>query len=306
MAQQFILGAGLIGGELAKQLSAAGDQVTVASRRGTEVAGAKAVVVDGSDEKALSEAVKGAETLFICTNPPYQAWATEWPPIGRAAIAAARASGARLVLMGNLYQHGIPQGPMTAQTPVHPADRKGQIRAELWSDMLQAHQRGEILAAEVRASDYFGPGSGENAHLGDRFFGPLLAGRTAQVVGNPGLRHSWAYLPDIAATLATVARHEDAFGRAWLTPHASHDSRTSIADQVAEISGKQGKLSAIPAWMLRGLGLFNPRMREVAASSYQFTHEFIADSSETESRFGLPATSFDQALQTTLKSIELS
>ncbi|AJT42799.1 NAD-dependent epimerase/dehydratase family protein [Psychromicrobium lacuslunae] len=303
MAQQFILGAGLIGAELARQLSSAGDQVTVGSRRGTQLAGSKAVVVDGSDGQALSEAVKGAETLFICTNPPYHTWAAEWPPIGRAAIAAARSTGARLVLMGNLYPHGIPSGPMTAQTPFHPEDTKGQIRADLWLEMLHAHERGEIQAAEVRASDYFGPGAGENAHLGDRFFGPLLAGKTAQVVGNPALKHSWAFLPDIARTLVAVARDEDAFGRAWVTPHASHDSRNSIADQVAEISGRRGKLSPIPGWLLRGLGLFNPRMREVAASSYQFTHEFIADSTETESRFDLPATPFEQALVTTLDSI---
>ncbi|WP_394942212.1 NAD-dependent epimerase/dehydratase family protein [Psychromicrobium sp. YIM B11713] len=304
MAQQFILGAGLIGAELARQLSAAGDQVLIGSRRGTPVAGATAVVVNGSDAHALTEAVRGSETLFICTNPPYHTWAEEWPPIGRAAIAAAKATGAKIVLMGNLYAYGVPDGAMTAQTPFNPHDSKGQIRAELWQSLLSAQEKGDIRAAEVRASDYFGPGSSVNAHLGDRFFGPLLEGKTTQVVGDPSLKHSWAYLPDIAETLIAVAREEDALSRAWVTPHSSHDSRLRIADQVAELSGVQGKVIGIPGWVLRGMGLFNPRMREVAASSYQFTHEFIADSTETEERFGLRATPFEQALHTTLDSIK--
>lgn len=305
MTKQFILGAGLIGAELNRQLLAFGDDVTIGTRSGTELPGAAAVTVDASDPDGVRKAAAGADTIFVCTNPPYPNWAEEWPPIGRAAIAAARATGARLVLMGNLYAHGIPSGPMTATTPFNPADTKGRIRAELSEAIFAAHRRGEIQATEIRASDYFGPGAGGGtAHLGTEFFAPLLAGKTAWAVGNPGLRHSWAYLPDIAATLLAAARTEAAFGRPWITPHSTDLDRNSIADLVAERSGKRGKVTGIPGWLLHGLGRFNPRMREVAASSYQFTHEFIADSSETENLLGLTATPLDRALDTTLASIK--
>lgn len=304
MAKQLILGAGLIGTELTRQLLASGDDVVVGTRRGTVLPGATAVTVNASDAKEVGKAATGAETIFVCTNPPYPNWAQEWPPIGKAVIAAARDTGARLVLMGNLYAQGIPGGPMTASTPFNPADRKGQIRADLSNAIFAAHQRGEIQATEIRASDYFGPGAGGGtAHLGTEFFAPLLAGKTAWVVGNPGLRHSWAYLPDIAATLLAAARTEAAFGRPWITPHSTDLDRKSIATLVAERSGKQGRVMGIPNWALHGIGTFNARMREVAASSYQFTHEFIADSAETEALLGIEATPLDTALTVTLASI---
>lgn len=307
MAKQFILGAGFIGAELTRQLLAAGNQVVVGTRSGTQLPGASAVTVDASDTEALSQALIGAETLYVCTNPPYHLWAEEWPPIGKAIIAAARSTGAKLIMMGNLYAHGIPSGQMTAQTPFNPEDSKGKIRAELSEAIFAADRRGEIQASEIRASDYFGPGAAGNAHLGEGFFRPVLAGKTAYAVGNPALQHSWAYLPDIARTMITVANNDDALGRPWITPHSSHLDRRSIAALVTELAGirnKPGNVVGIPPWLLRGIGLFNPRIREVAASSYQFTHEFIADSRETEARFGLTATPFEEALSTTLATIK--
>jgi len=305
MAKQFILGAGLIGAELTRQLLTSGDEVTVGTRRGTVLPGAAATALDASDADAVRTAAIGAETIFVCTNPPYPNWAEEWPPIGESVMVAARETGARLVLMGNLYAHGIPDGPMTASTPFRPADRKGRIRAELSDAIFAAHRRGEVQATEIRASDYFGPGAGGGtAHLGTEFFAPLLAGKTAWVVGNPRLRHSWAFLPDIAATLVAAARTESAFGRAWITPHSTDLDRKSIAGLLARRTGTTGRVVGIPSWALRGIGAFSAQLREVAASSYQFTHEFIADSSETEELLGLRATPLDAALEVTLASLK--
>lgn len=303
MAKQFILGAGLIGSELSRQLIARGDQVVVGTRSGTQLPGAAAVSVNANDASALTQALTDAETLYICTNPLYELWAEEWPAIGAATIEAAHNSGAKLIMMGNLYAHGIPTEPMTAQTPFAPADTKGQVRADLSEAIFAAHRRGDIKAAEIRASDYFGPAATVNAHLGNGFFEPLLAGKTARVVGNPALKHSWAYIPDIAKTMIAVANRDEALGRPWIAPHASDASRNDIADQVAQIAGRQnnpGKVAGIPQWLLRSIGLINPRMREVAASSYQFRHEFLADSSETERAFGFSATPFTDALEPTL------
>jgi hypothetical protein len=39
-------------------------------------------------------------------------------------------------------------------------------------------------------------------------------GRRAWVIGDPDVRRSWAYLPDVAATLVTLGTDERAWGRA--------------------------------------------------------------------------------------------
>ncbi|QYF74077.1 NAD-binding protein [Cryobacterium sp. PAMC25264] len=158
MPQHLVVGAGWIGSELARQLVARGDGVTVATRSATPLAGATARSLDASDPVALCLAAERAQTIFLCTNPPYPDWARRWPPVFAAAIAAASVSGANLVVMGNLYPYGSPTGAMTEHSPETTTETKGVIRRDGWRRVLDAHDRGEIRAVEVRASDYFGAG----------------------------------------------------------------------------------------------------------------------------------------------------
>lgn len=302
MASALILGAGLIGSALASRLVDNGDAVTVATRSGTRLPGTTPAAIDASDATALASLAAGVDTIFVCTNPPYPEWASQWPPIFASVIAAARASGASLVLMGNLYPYGQATMPMTESRPEITTEAKGLIRKAGWAAAREAHERGEIRAVEVRASDYFGPGATATAHLGARFFAPVLTGRSAGVVGDPDAPHSWAYLPDIAATLAAASRYDGEWGRVWHVPAATALSRRDIAAQINERFGTTGRVSAIPQWVLGGLGLVNPMMREVYRSSYQFTAPFISDSTETERLLGVSASDWDAALETTANS----
>ena len=300
MHTHLILGAGLIGTALAHTLVTRGDHVRVASRSGTRLPGTRSAVADAADAHAIAELAGDADTIFVCTNPPYPEWAAAWPPVFAAAVGAARDTGARLILMGNLYAHGRVSGPMTAQDPLHPVESKGRIRQAGWDSLKEAHDRGDIRAAEVRASDYFGPGAGPTAHLGRRFFAPLLGGKTAWGVGDPAQPHAWSYLPDIAATLVALAdAADDRFGRPWLVPSHSR-SRQEIAHEVSELTGMSGRVRGIPAIALRGLGLVSPQMREVERVSYQFSSPFTVDARDSERELGVRATPWASALATSV------
>ena len=113
MFHQLVVGTGMIGRPLAERLAARGDQVTVGTRSGATVAGTQSLVLNASDPHAFTRAATDMTTIFLCTNPRYTDWPTQWPPVVDAAIAAASATGARLVVMGNLYPYGSPTGPMT-------------------------------------------------------------------------------------------------------------------------------------------------------------------------------------------------
>jgi len=301
MPKHLIVGAGWIGRELARQLVAGGDDVTVATRSGTAVTGAIARVLDASDPVAFCLAAERMQTIFLCTNPPYPDWARRWPPVFAAAIAAASVSGANLVVMGNLYPYGSPAGPMTEHSPETTTESKGIIRRDGWHRVLDAHERGEIRAVEVRASDYFGAGVSGTAHLGQAFFSAVLASKTARGVGRPELVHSWSYIPDIAATMIAAARHTGAWGRLWHVPSGAR-SRTDIAGQLNAHYASHGTVAGYPDWMLRSLGAVSPLMREVAKSSYQFRVPYVIDSAETERELGVAATPWDTALITAAES----
>ncbi|SDS38163.1 NAD-dependent epimerase/dehydratase family protein [Microterricola viridarii] len=299
MSRQLVVGAGLIGGGVARRLAAHGDDVVIASRHGTAVDGARALALDATDADAFAAAASGAATIFLCTNPPYTRWPTDWPPVFAAAIDAATRSGAGLVIMSNLYGYGPPEGPMTEDSPELSTETKGRVRLAGWHAALAAHERGDIRAVEVRASDYFGPGATGTAHLGESFFHAAEKSKTARVVGDPALPHSWSYLPDIVSTLIAAADYEGAWGRVWHVPSGQPRARTVIMEQLNEHYGGHGRVAGYPQWVLRALAAVSPLMREIEASSYQFRMPFVIDSAQTERLLGVSATGWLEALTTT-------
>jgi len=300
-----VVGAGLIGRRVAHLLMERGDALTLLTRRGTELPGARAVAADASDTAALTAAADGARTIFLCANPPvYSAeeWARVWPPIFRAAIAAAHDTGAALVVMGNLYPYGLPDGPMTEHSPELTTSPKGLIRKAGWEAVKAANDAGELRGVEVRASDYFGPGAAATAMLGDRFFVPVLDSRVARVVGHPDLPHSWSYLDDIAATLVAASRYGGEWGRIWHVPSGEPHAMHEIAETVDGWYGAKGRVAPIPQGVLRTLALFSPQLKGVLDESYQFRNPFVIDATETEQKLGVHATPWEQALRATAES----
>ena len=196
MESRLVVGVGVaIGRLVARRLVERGDDVQAASRSGTIVDGARTVVLDAADAAAVSAAAEGVSTIFLRRYRPARTWPRAWPPIAASVIAAARGQHADLVMMGNLYPYGPVTEPMTEHTPELTTERKGLVRRQVWASALEAHRRGELRAVEVRASDYFGPDAGDSSQLGTRFFGPLLAGRRAWVIGDPDQEHSGATFP---------------------------------------------------------------------------------------------------------------
>ena len=93
-------------------------------------------------------------------NPGYQSWAELFPPLQDSVLAAAEATGARLVAMENVYMYGPTGGrPLTEELPYAATTRKGRTRAQMAEDLLEAHRRGRVEVAIGRASDFFGPGA---------------------------------------------------------------------------------------------------------------------------------------------------
>ena len=115
-------------------------------------------------------------------------------------IAAARASGALILLPGTVYNYGPDALPhLREDSPQHPVTRKGAIRVELEA-RLKAAAAGGVRTLIVRAGDFFGPRAG-NSWLSQ---GVIKAGKPVTAISNPsgpGVGHQWAYLPDYGASL---------------------------------------------------------------------------------------------------------
>jgi len=306
MALHVIVGKGPVGTTTAALLAARGHRVRVLSRSGgTSTDAVEHRRVDATDADALAAAADGAAALYNAVNPAYHRWATDWPPVATALLTAAERTGAVLVTMSNLYVYGAPTGPMSPGSPLAATDRKGRVRIAMWREALAAHEAGRVRMTEARAADFVGPQvPAEHSHL-VRQLPALRRGRRAWVVGDPDVLRSWAYLPDVAATLATLGTDERALGRAWHVPSAPPRSqRQALADLAAALSSpahpaRPVRVSRIPWSVLRGIGLVSPMMREIVDVRHQFDREYVIDASATTATFGLAPTPWDEVVAAT-------
>jgi nucleoside-diphosphate-sugar epimerase len=300
MARHVVVGKGPVGSTTAQLLAERGHEVLVLSRSGgqsTEQVEHRAV--DAADPAALATAAVGADVVYNAVNPAYHRWATDWPPVASALLAAAERTGAVLVTMGNLYGYGRPGGPMTPDSPLAATDTKGRVRARMWAEMLAAHEAGRVRVTEARAADFVGPQvPGDQSHL-TRQLPALRAGRRAWVVGDPDVPRGWSYLPDVAATLAVLGSDQRAWGRAWHVPSTIRSQREAITDLAAALGMGTPKVSGMPWPVLRAVGVVVPMIREVVDVRHQFDQPFVIDATATTATFGLEPTPWDDVLRAT-------
>jgi nucleoside-diphosphate-sugar epimerase len=303
MGTYVIVGAGQVGTHVAELLAAADHEVTVVTRSGSGPAspGIRLVTADAADRARMTEIAKGAVALINCAGPPYHRWVSDWPPIAGSLLAAAEATGAVLVMTGNLYTYGPVDRPMTEDMPPAPAGVKGRVRTRIWADALAAHEAGRVRATEVRSSDYFGPGCLDQTPVGERLMRPLLAGKPVRYAGDPEMPHSWTYVIDVARAAVTAADDERAWGRAWHVPTSPAISVRELAERACVIAGApEPRVGVVPHWMMRALGLVSPLLRELEETRYQFVRPFAVDSAGFQATFGLAPTPMDQALAETV------
>jgi uncharacterized protein YbjT (DUF2867 family) len=93
--------------------------------------------------------------------------------------------------------------------------------------------------------------------------GPM-AGRRADFIGNADLPHTYSYVPDIAAGLATLGTDARAAGQIWHLPGPQTVTTRALLDLVAVQVGRPVGIRSVPKLALRVLGLINPMLRGLA------------------------------------------
>jgi len=115
----------------------------------------------------------------------------------------------------------------------------------------------------------------------------------------------WTSINDVARMLVTVATDERAWGRAWHVPTNDPLTVRELAQRFVEVAGAPAppKLTAMPYAALWTAGVFNPFIRELRTTRYQFVRPFVLDSSLARTTFGLEPTATDEALRTALSEL---
>ena len=241
--------------------------------------------MNGAD---VLDAAAGADVIVHAVNPPgYRAWDQLVLPMLENTIAAARAHGARIVLPGTIYNYGADAFPLLREdSPQHPQTRKGEIRAEMESRLQAASDTGTRVLV-LRCGDFFGPRAGNNWFAQ----GLMQAGKRVTRIAYPGdygVGHSWAYLPDVAETLARLLDRESElatferfhFGGYWLDGNAM---LTAVRRASGDDTIKAGRF---PWWLARLASPFNETMRELCKMRFLWREPVQLDDSKLKAFLG--------------------
>ena len=287
---QTILGAnGTIARELARHLPAlTTEKIRLVSRHPKTVnATDELVPADLTDPNQTDHAVAGSSVVYLVAGLPYnaQTWQRDWPKVMSNVLAACAHHGAKLVFFDNAYMYGAVDGPMTEDTPFNPVSKKGEVRARIARQLLDAMQGQRVQGQIARAADFYGPAIG-NALPNLLILDNLKKGKAAQWLGSVDQPHSLTFTPDAGRATAVLGNTAAAFGHTWHLPTAGPAlTARQFAEQAAAHYGVPAKINALPKLMMRAVGLFVEPVRESIEMLYQNERPFVFDSSKFEQQF---------------------
>ncbi|GHA11518.1 membrane protein [Devosia pacifica] len=264
---------------------------------------------DAMSASDVTAAAQDAEIIVHAVNPAgYRNWGSLVVPMIENTIAAARKTGARIVLPGTIYNYGFDAFPnLSEDSPQNPVTEKGRIRVALES-RLEAASREGVPVLILRCGDFFGPARGSN------WFAQALVtpGRRLKAVTYPGpegIGHSWAYLPDIGETVAQLLDRRDqleTFARFHFGGHWDPDGR-ALPRAIAGALGRPDLRTKHFPWSLVGAaGLFMETPREIYKMRYLWRHSIRLSNEKLAMFLGKePHTPLNVAVATTLKALEV-
>ena len=212
----------------------------------------------------MAQAAMGADVIVNGLNPPkYHNWAKLIPQITAQVIAAARASGATVIIPGNVYNYEGVGGEWSENTPQHPQTRKGKIRVQMERDYAASGVQTIIL----RAGNFIDPD-----HNGDIMSLFLMTGIAKGKLTAPGPKDivtTYCYLPDWAQAAVLLAEKRAQLAQFEDLPfpgHAFSIEELRLTLQVA--LDRPVRLRPFPWWVMILAGPFWELARELTEMRY--------------------------------------
>jgi nucleoside-diphosphate-sugar epimerase len=259
---------------------------------------------DAMDPDAVTRAAKGATVILHAVNPPgYRRWRQLAIPMLANSIAAAKASGARLIFPGNIYNYAPNAGlSVDERAPQLPVSRKGKVRVEMEHMLVQGARQG-ARSLVIRAGDFFGPGAA-TSWLHAAMLKPGKPPKSIAYPGVPSVGHLWAFLPDFAEAIVSLAAAERGlpafdvfhFGGHWIDPGVE------MAHEVARAVGHpELPIRPMPWTLLRLASPFSGFLRELLDVEYLWRVPIRLNNNKLNALIGPePHTPLDEAVRRSL------
>jgi nucleoside-diphosphate-sugar epimerase len=262
---------------------------------------------DSLDRASVVAAAQGASAIVHAVNPPgYRKWATLVLPMIENTIAAAKASDARILLPGTIYNYGQDALPVLREdSPQTATTHKGKIRIVLEKKLEDAARDG-VRTLIVRFGDFFGPKPG-NSWFSQGMIKPHRPINSITYPGKKGVGHDWAYLPDAGETFAQLMDREPElqdFARFHFRGFLDADG-TEMIGVIRRVVGKPSlPIRSLPWFIFKVASPFSETMRELYATRPLWQTPIDLDNTRLVQFLGKePHTPLDSAVETTLRGL---
>nr|WP_188346895.1 NAD(P)H-binding protein [Phyllobacterium sp. 628] len=306
-----VLGAtGGIGGAVARNLLARGWHIKALTRDLAKARNTASdfdwILGDALNAQDVSNAAQGTCLIVHAVNPPrYQNWEKLVLPMLDNTIAAAKQTAARVLLPGTVYNFGPDAFPVLDESsPQNPITRKGKLRVAMEQHLKDASAAG-VNVLIVRAGDFFGPKAANNWFSQ----GLVTPGKPVSRISNPsrrGVGHQWAFLPDVAETMAQLVERADSLP-SFAVYHMDgfwDSDGMQMAEAIQRVVGRAVPVASFPWWIVPVAAPFNAFMHELKEMRYlwkqplRMTNKRLLSVLPTE-----PRTPIDEAVRQTLSDL---
>ena len=296
-----ILGAGgAIGNELVRELARTKVRLRLVGRNPKPASGdIETVAADISDLNQTIQAVAGSDLVHLLVGLKYDhtIWRETWPRIMRNAVEACKRAGAKLVFFDNVYMYGKVAGKMTEETPFNPCSKKGEVRAQIATELLGEVKAGNLTAMLARSADFYGPDA-RTSVANMLVFEKCAKGEKAAWLVNDAVRHSFTFTPDAAKSLVLLTGSESAWNQTWHVPTAPDPpTGKQFIDMVAQAFGVKPSYRVLNRPMLKLAGWFDKTIAESYEMLYQSDSEYLFDSTKFARAFQFEATSYAEGVR---------
>ena len=306
--KQTILGAGgAIGNGLARELAGYTDEIRLVSRTPRKVNdGDELFPADLTSRESVFKAIEGSGIVYVTVGFEYKTavWRELWPSFMRNVLDGCKQYDAKLVFFDNVYAIGKDHvGHITEESPISPTSRKGEVRAEVDRMILKEMERGSVKAIIARSADFFGVDR-KTSIVMTMVYDNLAKGKTAQWMCDADKIHSISYTPDLSKGTAMLGNTPDAYGQVWNLPtDPGRITGRGWVNLFAREMNTGNECQVLPNWLIKGLGLFIPIMRELPEMNYQFDRDYYFDSSKFNRMFNYVPTSHEDAVKVTVEKL---
>lgn len=193
----------------------------------------------------MTQAAMGVDVIVNGLNPPaYKNWEVNIPKITHDVIKAAKASGATVIIPGNVYNFGDNAGIWDENTPQKTHTKKGNIRIE----MERAYRDSGVQTIVLRAGNFIDPDQNEDV------FSVVMLRSIAKgkitAAGRTNIPQAYCYLPDWARAAVALANKRADLARFEDVPFAGHTFTLDELKETLETTLGPLKYEGFPWWFM--------------------------------------------------------